>query len=42
MNLPALGEKSAVRITMLDDTTAAKRFVQRWVGVKEVNIEAGV
>jgi len=38
---PAPGEESVVRTIILDDTTAARRTVQRWAREKEPKIAAG-
>jgi len=42
MNWPALGKEPAVRTTILDDTTAAKRAAQRWAREKEAKVGEGV
>jgi len=42
INWLGLGKESVVRSTILDDTTAAKRAVQRWAREREGNIGAGV
>ena len=39
---PPPGAESVVRTTILDDTTAAKRAVQRWAREKEAKVGAGV
>jgi len=42
MNWPALDKEPAVRTTILDDTTAARRAAQHWARETEAKVGAGV